>query len=81
MGYLDAEVENISADTILDEKGESFYQVRVRTKRNYLGNDEKKLRIIPGMIAEVDILTGQKTVLNYFMKPILRARQIALTER
>ena len=74
-------MENISADTILDEKGESFYQVRVRTKQNYLGNDEKKLPIIPGMIAEVDVLTGQKTVLDYFMKPILRARQIALTER
>ncbi len=80
-GYLDAVVKNISADTILDEKGESFYQVRVRTKQNYLGNDEKKLPIIPGMIAEVDVLTGQKTVLDYFMKPILRARQIALTER
>lgn len=49
-GGLEAEVENITADSITNEKGESFYLVRVRTKKNYLGTEEKPLPIIPGMM-------------------------------
>jgi membrane fusion protein, adhesin transport system len=80
-GGLKGVVEDISADTIVDERGERFYRVRVRTDRNYLGSDREPLRIIPGMTAEVDVLTGEKTVLAYLVKPILRARDRALTER
>ena len=54
---------------------------RVRTDRNYLGSDREPLRVIPGMTAQVDVLTGEKTVLAYLMKPILKARDRALTER
>ena len=78
-GGLDAEVESIGADTIADEKGNAFYLVRVRTHRPTLG--EKNLPIIPGMVAEVDVMTGRKSVLSYLLKPVLRARQYALTER
>ena len=74
-------VEDISADTITNERGEAFYRVRVRTALNHLGSEEKQLRIIPGMTAQVDVLTGEKTVLAYLMKPILKARDRALTER
>ncbi|MEK0081880.1 HlyD family type I secretion periplasmic adaptor subunit [Benzoatithermus flavus] len=80
-GGLEGVVEDISADTITNERGESFYRVRVRTERNHLGTEEKPLRIIPGMTAQVDVLTGQKTVLDYLLKPILKARARALTER
>jgi membrane fusion protein, adhesin transport system len=80
-GGLKGVVEDISADTIVDERGERFYRVRVRTDRNYLGSDREPLRIIPGMTAQVDVLTGEKTVLAYLMKPILKARDRALTER
>jgi adhesin transport system membrane fusion protein len=80
-GGLKGAVEDISADTITNERGESFYRVRVRTERNHLGTPEKPLRIIPGMTAQVDVLTGQKTVLDYLLKPILQARERALTER
>ena len=80
-GGLDGRLEHISADTIVDETGQSFYQIRVRTKRNYLGTEKAPLPIIPGMVAEVDILTGKRTVLEYFLKPVLRAQQKALTER
>ena len=78
-GGLDATLEFISADTVVDEKGNAFFQVRVRTLSNSIGS--QKLPIIPGMVAEVDILTGKKSVLAYLMKPILRARAKALTER
>jgi len=78
-GGLDATLEHISADSVLDDKGNAFFLVRVRTLSTSLG--PQKLPIIPGMVAEVDILTGKKTVLSYLLKPILRAKANALTER
>ncbi|MGB5439892.1 MAG: HlyD family type I secretion periplasmic adaptor subunit [Gammaproteobacteria bacterium] len=80
-GGLPAKLEHISADTITDEKGESFYLIKVRTDRDYLGSRDGSLRIIPGMTATVDILTGEKSVLDYLLKPVLRAREKALRER
>ncbi|BCA95705.1 HlyD family type I secretion periplasmic adaptor subunit [Legionella antarctica] len=83
-GGLEGSVEQISADTIIDEtdkKNESFYMIRVRTTKNHLGTDKKPLPIIPGMLATVDILTGEKSVLAYILKPILKAKQSALRER
>jgi len=81
-GGLAAQVEDISADTIRgEEKDESFYRVRLRTDRSYLGGQSDRLHIIPGMTATVDIITGDKTVLDYLLKPILRARDQALRER
>ena len=80
-GGLDAKLEHISADSITDEKGNSFYLARLRTNKNYLGTENDPLPIIPGMIASVDILTGKKTVLSYLLKPVLRARHMALRER
>ena len=78
---MEAELEQISADTIIDVQGESFYQIRVRTDRSHLGSIENPLPIIPGMVAQVDILTGKKTVLDYILKPVLRARERAMRER
>lgn len=81
-GGLDAVVEQISADAIEDqEKGESFFRIYLRTDKNHLRESENPLPIIPGMTASVDILTGEKTVLEYLMKPILKARDTALRER
>jgi adhesin transport system membrane fusion protein len=79
-GGLDAELVHISADSISHEDRESFYLVRVKTFKNNLGSTEQPLPIIPGMVAEVDILTGKKTLMSYLLKPILRARQVALSE-
>lgn len=80
-GDLKGHVEDISADTIANERGESFYRVRIRTEQNHLGSSEKPLAIIPGMVAQVDILTGRKSVLHYLLKPIIKTRDRALTER
>ncbi|MFC4312736.1 HlyD family type I secretion periplasmic adaptor subunit [Steroidobacter flavus] len=84
-GGLEGTVDHISADAILDERSaarpESYYLVRVRTSRGGRGAGDKHLKIIPGMQATVDIRTGHKTVLQYLLKPILRARQTALRER
>jgi adhesin transport system membrane fusion protein len=78
-GGLDGTLEHIGADTVMDDKGNAFYVVRVRTNKPGFG--EANLPIIPGMVAEVDILTGKKSVLAYLMKPVLRAKNVALTER
>ena len=78
-GGLDATLEHISADTVVDEKGNAFFLVRVRTLSTSIGTQQ--FPIIPGMVAEVDILTGKKSVLSYLLKPILRAKAKAMTER
>lgn len=77
-GGLPGKIEQIGADTVTDEKGNAFYVVRVRTDRAQFGD---KMPIIPGMVAEVDITTGRKTVMSYLLKPIYRAKQYALSER
>ena len=77
-GGLKADVIQIGADSVLDEKGNAFYHIRVRTRKSSLGPN---LPIIPGMVAQVDILTGKKTILSYLLKPVLRAKANAMTER
>lgn len=77
-GGVPAELDHISADTITDEEGNTFYLVRVKTHTDAL---DKRIEIIPGMTAEVDILTGKRTVMEYLLKPLLRAKQNALSER
>ena len=74
-------LEVISADTITDEEGNSFYLIQVRTDKSHLGSDEHPLLIIPGMVATVDIVTGEKSVLDYLLKPVLKARSEAMRER
>ncbi len=81
-GGLHGVLERISPDTITDqETGESFYRITVRTEQTHLGTDDHPLPIIPGMVASVDILTGHRTILQYLLKPLLRARSEALRER
>jgi len=77
-GGLSATVDHISADTITDDRDNTFYLVRLLTDES--GFDEELL-IIPGMTNQVDIITGKRTVLQYLLKPILRAGSTALTER
>ena len=86
-GSLKGKVERISADSIVDdkseqrgEKGESFYRVIVRTDKNHLGTTEHPLPIIPGMVATVEVQTGEKSVLDYMMKPARMLRDEALRE-
>lgn len=80
-GGLPAQLEHISADSLSNEQNEAYFLIRVRTERNYLGGKEKSLPVIPGMTASVDILTGRKTILDYLLKPLNRAKERALRER
>jgi len=80
-GALEGEVLRIGADTIETAEGAEFFRVIVQTDKSYLGSESDPLPITPGMIASVDIQTGEKTVLSYLAKPILRAQAEALRER
>lgn len=76
-GDLAGRVEQISADTIEEDTPhgkESFYQVLIRTDRAELRRGSEVLPIIPGMVADVDILTGKRSVLNYLFRPLIKAR-------
>lgn len=86
-GGLKGKVQNISADTIKDDKptrqGErdtTYYRVYIRTDKSELRVKNKVFPIIPGMIASVEIRTGEKTILSYLLKPVLKARE-AFRER
>ncbi|WP_137886552.1 HlyD family type I secretion periplasmic adaptor subunit [Pseudomonas sp. 2FE] len=80
-GGMKAKLELIGADTVTDDKDNSFYLIQVRTDKNHLGQDDHPLLIIPGMVATVDIITGEKSVLDYLLKPVLKARAEAMRER
>ena len=80
-GGLPGVLEQISADTIEDKRGEFFYLVKVRTPETAIRHKGEVLPIMPGMVSTVDILTGKKTVLDYLLKPILKAKENALREK
>ncbi|MDD2888065.1 MAG: HlyD family type I secretion periplasmic adaptor subunit [Aliarcobacter sp.] len=80
-GGLDGKVIKISADTETDEDKKSFYKLQIQATKNYLEKNGKEFPIIPGMVANVDILTGKKSILDYILKPILRAKQYTFTEK
>lgn len=80
-GGLEGKLESISADTIEDKRGEHFYLVKVRTQKNAIVYHNELLPIMPGMVVTADIMIGKKTVLDYLLKPILKAKQNALRER
>ncbi|QKF74225.1 type I secretion system membrane fusion protein, HlyD family [Aliarcobacter faecis] len=83
-GGLEGHIIEISADSIIDKdskEGKSYYRVLVKTDKNYLERKGKKLPIIPGMVATVDIVTGKKTIMDFLLKPILKVKQDSLHER
>ena len=64
-GGLPAKLERISADTIVNEKDESFYLIYLRTEKNQIESEKGRFDIIPGMVVSVYILTGKKSILDY----------------
>jgi adhesin transport system membrane fusion protein len=80
-GSLEGDVSFVSADTITDEEGNSYYLVRVKPTADYLGHESNPLYIKVGMTAEADIITSKKTILSYLMEPVNRGLDKALRER
>lgn len=83
-GALEGKIVDISADSIEDKTtkdGKPYYKVIVKTNKSFLEKDGKVLPIIPGMIANVDIITGKKTVMDFLLKPIIKAKRESFHER
>jgi adhesin transport system membrane fusion protein len=81
-GGISGKVQQISADSIYDEvEREAYYLVVIETDRAFIERAGQKLPIVPGMICDVEIITGRKSILNYLLKPVAKAFDMALTER
>jgi adhesin transport system membrane fusion protein len=81
-GGLRGEVQSVGADSIIDPNTrETYYVVLIKTPESVLHYNDEELPILPGMVTTVEILTGKKTVLQYLMKPINKARDEAMRER
>ncbi len=80
-GSIDGQVTGLSATTFTSEKGQSFYKGVISLGKNYVGNTPGQNIILPGMIVNVDIITGKKSLLAYFLKPIHKAFNSAFSER
>ena len=80
-GGMDANIIRISEDTIEDKRGDAWYEVRFVTKDKNLVYQGKALEILPGMPVSVDVLTDKRTVLDLLIRPLLRAKDTAMTER
>lgn len=81
-GGLKGKVVRVSADSIYDEvERQAYFTVVVETSTSYLTSNGKRLPITPGMLCDVEILTGKKSVLSYLLKPVLKVSGSALTER
>ncbi len=80
-GGLKGKVVAISPDAVTNEEGDSFYMVTILTEESALQRKGEVLPIIPGMIASVDILTGEKTVMEYLLKPFIKTLNNSLNER
>lgn len=80
-GTLKGKLERIGADTIEDQQGNVFFEIDVRTDKNFLGDDAHPLPIAPGMVSETEVIVGKRTILTYLMKPVLRTKDRAFTEK
>jgi HlyD family secretion protein/adhesin transport system membrane fusion protein len=80
-GSVDGVVDKLSATTFLDDKGTVFYKAVIRLKQTYVGPHQGRNPVVPGMITEVAINTGERTFLSYMIRPVLLAAERAFTER
>lgn len=80
-GIIEGVLEFISATTFVDEQGKTYYKGRIRLKQDYVGKDPERNLILPGMTIQADIITGQKSILAYLLKPIHKSLDTAFTEK
>jgi adhesin transport system membrane fusion protein len=81
-GGLTGRVEQVSADSIYDDaERQAYYTVLVETEQSYISRGAQRLPIVPGMICDVEIITGRKSVLSYLINPITRGLESSLRER
>jgi adhesin transport system membrane fusion protein len=80
-GALDGFVSVIGSDSITEEKGEQFYVVKIELASSYVDSGKKNMTILPGMIAQIDIITGKRTIFNYIFSPLTKVMQESFREK
>ncbi len=80
-GVIEGELEFLSATTFVNEQNQSFYKGRIKLTKDHVGPNPDRNLILPGMTVEADIITGEKTVLAYLLKPIHTSLDTAFRER
>ncbi len=80
-GSLKGELVRLGANSVTDREGNIYFEIELIAQQNFLGTQEAPLPITPGMVAEIEIITGKRTIFSYLVKPVLRAKDKALTER
>ncbi|NKB19798.1 MAG: HlyD family type I secretion periplasmic adaptor subunit [Alphaproteobacteria bacterium] len=80
-GSIEGTVTKISATTFKERNDEVFYKANIKLDKNYVGDKPTVNRVLPGMVTEIDINTGERTVLHYLLRPIFQSLDVALSER
>ncbi len=80
-GRLNAKVERVGADTLLDENKQPYFEVQLKSNADHLEHDGRALAVTPGMSSDASIMTGSRTVLQYLLKPVFKTFRSALRER
>lgn len=80
-GALDGFVSVIGSDSITEEKGEQFYVVKIELASSYVGSGKENMKILPGMIAQIDVVTGKRTIFNYIFSPLTKVMQESFREK
>lgn len=80
-GAVEATVKHISPTTVSDAEGKSFYKVILELSQDYVGEQQGRNLIVPGMVVQADIRTGERTLLSYLARPVTRALSLGFTER
>ncbi len=80
-GGIDGVIEGFSATTVQDEEGNTFYRARIKLDKNFVGDDPSRNRVLPGMEVIADVKTGKKTLLEFLLKPVVKALSESFRER
>ncbi len=80
-GRMKATVARVGADAVLDERNEPYFEVQLSSPQGQLAQDGKPLPVTPGLPVDVGILTGERSVLEYVLKPVVRGLKSSLQER
>lgn len=80
-GAIDGTLRAVSPSTFTDDEGTPYYKALITLTKSYLGNDPERDQVVPGMTVQADVITGEKTVLEYLLKPIYVGLDSAMRER
>jgi len=80
-GSMEGHVSIIGSDSIQEQSGNSFYLVKIDLPMSYISYGSERLNIIPGMVAQVDIITGKRSVIDYIFSPITKVLKTSMREK